>query len=115
MSQCILPRDLVSRLFDYGMIDWIIFTSPKETEWFGKKIKVVIGNMLVSESVQAQIYSFPLKSYGLTEEHAKHEIFVLPIASATYFSHELTNTQFMDNIDFYLYLEQEKRRAYQPL
>lgn len=76
---------------------------------------MVIGNILVSESLQAQIYSFPLKSRRLTEELAKHEIFLVPIALATYFSHEPTDIQFMDNIDFYLYLEQDKRKAYQPL
>lgn len=89
-----------------------LLTSPKETEWFGEKIKVVIGNMLVSESIQAQIYLFPPKSNGFTEELAKHEIFVVPIASATFYSHKPTDTQFMDNIEFYLFLEQEKRRAY---
>lgn len=90
MTHCTMPRDKVIRLFDYGMIDWIIFNRPEETKWFGEKIKVIIGNITISESVQAQIYSFPPKSYGLTEEPAKHEIFVVPINSASYYTHEPT-------------------------
>lgn len=52
-THCTLPRALVIRLFDYGMIDWIIFNQPEEIEWFGEKINIVIGNITVSESVQA--------------------------------------------------------------
>lgn len=49
MTHYTLPGALVIRLFDYGMINWIIFNQPKETEWFGEKINIVIGNITVSE------------------------------------------------------------------
>lgn len=68
MTQCTMPNDMIIRLFDYGMIDHIIFNKPKEVLIFGKKIQTIIGNIVVSESVQAQIYCFPPKSYGLTDE-----------------------------------------------
>lgn len=107
MTHCTMPRDKVIRLFDYGMTDWIIFNKPEESLWSGEKIKVVIRNITVSESesVQAQIYSFPQKSYRLTEKPAKHEIFMVPISSAFYYTHEPTDIQFMDHMDFYLFLE----------
>lgn len=28
---CTMPKERVIRLFDYGIIDWIIFNKPKET------------------------------------------------------------------------------------
>lgn len=109
MTHCTMPRERVIWLFDYGMIYWIIFNKPEETRWFGEKIKVIIGNITVFESVKAQIYYFPPKNYGFTEEPPKHEIFVAPINLASYYTHEPTYIQFMDHIDFYLFLEQEKR------
>lgn len=66
-------------LYDYGMIDYITFSRPEETFYFGEKIQIVIGNITTLETVQAQFYSIPPKGHGLTEELAKHEIFVVPI------------------------------------
>lgn len=113
MTQCSLPNKKIIRLFDYGMIDYIIFSKPEETFIFGEKIKMTIGNITTAESVQAQIYSFPPNSYGLTEEPAKHEIFIAPLAKYTFCTPK--DIQFIDNMDFYLFLEKEKRRMYQPL
>lgn len=84
MTNCSLPNDKIIRLFDYGTISYIIFNRPEETYIFGEKFKITIGNIIVSESVQTQIYSFPPKRYGLTEELAKHEMFIVPLSMAKY-------------------------------
>lgn len=76
---------------------------------------MVVGAITASESIQAQIYSFPPKSYGLIEEPAKYEIFLVPITLAKYVVCAPNEIHFMDHVDFYLFLEQEKRWAYQPL
>lgn len=115
MTKCTMPRERLIQLFDYGMIDYIIFNHPEETFMFGEKIKIVVGNITTSESVQAQIYSFPPKSHELTEEPAKHEIFLVPLQIAKYIHSERKDIQFMDHINFYLFLETEKRRKYEPL
>lgn len=91
------------------MIDQIIFNHPYEALWFGEKIKMVVGAITASKSIQAQIYSFPPKSYGLIEEPAKYEIFLVPITLAKYVVCAPNEIHFMDHVDFYLFLEQEKR------
>lgn len=45
MTQCSMPREKLIRLFDYGMIDYIIFNKPEEILMFGEKIKIVIENI----------------------------------------------------------------------
>lgn len=45
MTQCSMPREKLIRLFDYGMIDYIIFNKPEEIFMFGEKIKIVIENI----------------------------------------------------------------------
>lgn len=78
MTQCSMLEEKIVRLFDYGMIDYIIFNKPEETFMVGEKMKLTVGNITTIESVQAQIYFFPPKSHGLTEELARHEIFLVP-------------------------------------
>lgn len=112
MTQCSLPNDKILRLFDYEMIDWIIFNRPKESYIFGEKMKLIVGNITTIVSLLAQIYSFPPKSHKLTEEPAQHEIFPVPIQLAHYYVTQPRYIQFMDTMDFYLFLEQEKRRKY---
>lgn len=113
MTQCTLPSDMIIRLFDYGMVDHIIFNKPEEVLIFGKKMQLVIGNILVSETVQAQIYSFPPKSYGIIEEAAKNEVFVVPLGLANFYSNKPKDINFMDTIEYYVFLEQERRKCYQ--
>lgn len=84
MTQCLMPNDKILRLLDYGMIDYIIFNRPEETFIFGEKWKLTVGNITTTESLQAQIYSFPQKSYGLTKEPAQHGVFLVPLQSAQY-------------------------------
>lgn len=74
MTQCSMDRGKILRLLDYGMIDYIIFNRPAEACVFGEKWKLTVGNITTTESVQAQIYSFPPKSQGITEEPTKHEV-----------------------------------------
>lgn len=64
------------------MIDHIVFNRLEETYYFGEKIQIIIGNIITLETVQTQFYSIPPNSYGLTEEPARHEIFVVPIRKA---------------------------------
>lgn len=78
ITQCSMLEEKIIKLFDYGMIDYIIFNKPEETFMVGEKMKLTVGNITTIESVQAQIYSFPPKSHGLTEELARHEIFLVP-------------------------------------
>lgn len=115
MTQCTLNREQVIELYDYRMIDHIIFNQPEETFLFGEKIKIIIGNITASELVQAQFYSIPPKSHGLTEEPAKHEIFLVPIQLARYTINPPRDIQFTVNMDFYLFLETKERRKYEPL
>lgn len=79
MAHCNLSREQILELYDYGMIDSIIFSRPKEVLYFGEKIQIVIGNITISETVQASFYSIPPRSFGLTEEPSRHEIFAVPI------------------------------------
>lgn len=79
VSQCSLSREQIIELYDYRMIDYIIFSKPKDSIYFGEKMQIVFGNMTVSDIVQAQFYSATPRSYGLTREPAKHEIFVVLI------------------------------------
>lgn len=96
------------------MIDYIIFARPKEAFYFGEKMKIVIGNISVSEIIQAQFYSILPKSYGLTEEPAKHEIFIVPIRQASYMQSDPKDLEFVEDINFYLFIETETRRKYEP-
>lgn len=114
MTQCSMPRHELIRLFDYGMIDHIIFNTPEEACLFGKKFAMIIGNITISESVQAQIYSYPPKSYGLREEPARHKVFLVPLSAATYLRNPPTDIEFMDHLDFYIFLEQERKRVFNP-
>lgn len=74
----------------------------------------MIGNITTSKIVQAQFYSILHKSYGLTEEPAKHEIYVAPIRSAVYMHNPPKDIEFIEDINFYLFLETEERRKYEP-
>lgn len=53
MTHNTMPRDKIIRLFDYGMMDWIIFNHPDEVLLFGEKMQMTIGAITQSESVQA--------------------------------------------------------------
>lgn len=97
------------------MIDYIIFNRSKETSFFGEKIQLVLGNITVSESIQAQFYSILPKSYGLTEEPVRHEIFVVPIQVARHTISIPKDITFINDMDYYLVLETEERRKYEPL
>lgn len=79
MSHCTLTRDQIIELYDYGMIDYIIFVRPEESFYFGEKMQIVIGNITISKIVQAQFYSILPTSYGLPKEPTQHEIFNVPI------------------------------------
>lgn len=114
MSRCTLPKEKILELYDYGMIDYIIFTCLGDVEGFGEKLKLVIGNMTTSEIVQAQFHSTLPKSHGLTEEPAQHEIFVVPIRMATYLNSDPPDIKYINDINFYLFLETEERRKYEP-
>lgn len=48
MAHCTLERDRLTELYDYGMINYIIFNRPEETFFFGEKIQLVLGNITVS-------------------------------------------------------------------
>lgn len=115
MPNCTLEREKIIELYDYGMIDHIMFNRPEEAYYFGEKIQIVIGNITTLESVQAQFYSIPLKSYGLTEEPVRHEIFVFPIREAQNPFNPPRDVKFTDGMDFYLFLEIEERRKFEPM
>lgn len=115
MPNCTLEREKIIELYDYGMIDHIMFNRPEEAYYFGEKIQIVIGNITTLESVQAQFYSIPLKSYGLTEEPVRHEIFVFPIREAQNPFNPPRDVKFTDGMDFYLFLETEERRKFEPM
>lgn len=87
------------------MIDSIIFNRPEETYYFGEKIQIVIENITTFKTVQAQFYSIPPRSYGLTEELAKHEIFVVPIQEARHPISPPRDLEFIDDMNFYLYIK----------
>lgn len=115
MTQCTVPKEQIIALFDYGIVDHIIFNKPKKTFLFGEKFKIVIGNITTSKSVQAQIYSIPPKSYGLTKELAKHEIFLVPVQLARYTISPPRDIQFIKHMKYYLFLETKVSRKYEPL
>lgn len=48
MTHCSMPHEKIIRLFDYGIIDYIIFNRPEETFIFGEEIKLIIGNITIS-------------------------------------------------------------------
>lgn len=48
MAQCTLDREQIIELYDYGMIDFIVFNRPEETYYFGEKIQIIIGNITTS-------------------------------------------------------------------
>lgn len=73
-----------------------------------------MGNMTISETIQAQFYSALLISYGLTEEPARHEIFIVPIRMATYLQFDPQDLDYINDMNFYLYLHTEDRRKYEP-
>lgn len=115
MAHCTLDREKIMELYDYGMIDSIIFNHPEETYYFGEKVQIVTGNITTSKTVQAQFYSIPLKSYGSTEEPAKHEIFVVPIREARHPLSPPRDLDFIDDMEFYLFIETEERRKFEHL
>lgn len=97
------------------MIDYIVFHRPKETYYFGEKIQIIIGNIVTSETVQAQFYSILPKSYRLTEEPIRHEIFIVPIREARHPLNPPRDVKFINEMDFYLFLETEERRKFEPM
>lgn len=115
MGHCTLEGDQIVELYDYGIIDYIVFNRPEETYYFGEKMQIIIGNITTLETVQAQFYSIPPKSYGLTKKPARHEIFFVPIREARHPLNPPKDTQFIDDMDFYLFLETEERRRFEPL
>lgn len=80
-----------------------------------RKFKIVIWNITTLKSVQAQIYSIPPKSYGLTKELAKHEIFLVPVQLARYTISPPRDIQFIKHMKYYLFLETKVSRKYEPL
>lgn len=48
MAHCTLDREQIIELYDYGMIDFIVFNRPEETYYFGEKIQIIIGNITTS-------------------------------------------------------------------
>lgn len=114
MNHCSLTREQIIELYDYGMIDSIIFTRPEEVLYFGEKLQSFIGNITVWEMVQAQFYWIPPKIYGLTEEPTKHEIFVVPIREARHPVAPPRDFTYIDDMEFYLFLETKERRKYEP-
>lgn len=51
MSRCSLSREEIIELYDYGMIDYIIFSRPEDSYYFGEILQIVIGNINISEIV----------------------------------------------------------------
>lgn len=78
IAHCTLIREQVIELYNYRMMDFIVFSRPEEVYYFREKFQIVIGNITISETVQAQFfYSIPPKK--LWVNWIKHRIFVVPI------------------------------------
>lgn len=58
LAHCTLDRDRLIELYDYGMLDYIIFNKPEETYFFGEKIQLVLGNITVSETFKHSFIHF---------------------------------------------------------
>lgn len=114
VMQCSMPSEKILKLLSYGMIDYIYSTGLKKLLSLGKNGSSQLA-ILLSRSQSKPRYTLSLQKVMGLEEPAQHEIFLVPLQSAQYSYTYPRDIKFMDTIDFYLFLEQEKRRRFQPL